>query len=186
VPPVRTCIATRRAADPGELIRLVPGPDGQVLVDYRARHGGRGAWVTPGRKEIELLVRKPRILARALRCQARTEGLLDRVREANRMAVVSGLTLAARSGALAGGKERVRAALSSGQGLALVLAADASERLVADLRGRCGELPVVEVPFTRDELGALIGKGPRAALVIKRGKPGLYLARELHRMQALR
>lgn len=179
--PRRTCVASRREAGQDELLRLVRGPEGRALVDYRGKLGGRGAWVTPRRAEIELLERKPRILSRALRAPVDTGGLLDRARSANLSAVAYALSIAARSGALAGGKQRVRAALADGA-LALVLASDASERLKRDLRTRAGDTPVLEIPLDRATLGARVGKGPRAALVIKRGKTGALLAMELRRM----
>jgi len=184
--PLRTCVVSRREAGPDELVRLVLGPDGEVFVDYRSKLGGRGAWVTARRKELEILQKKPRILGRALKGQANPGNLLERVRAANFQALDYGLSLAARSGAVAGGKERVRAALSHGEALMLLLAEDASERLKTDLRGRARETPVLEVPMDRDTLGAKVGKGPRAALVIKRGKVGAYLVRELRRMDDLR
>jgi len=184
--PSRTCVVSRREAGPDELVRLVLGPDGQVFVDYRSKLGGRGAWVTPRRKEVELLEKKPRILSRALKGQASTGGLLERVRAANLQALDYGFSLAARSGAVAGGKERVRGALSHGEALMLVLASNASERLKMDLRSRAKDVLVLEVPIDRDMLGAKVGKGPRAALVIKRGKVGAYLVRELRRMDDLR
>jgi len=163
--PVRTCVASRQQAGPDELVRLVQDLDGRVLVDYRGKLGGRGAWVTPRRQEVELLEKKPRILSRAFKGAINSAGLLDRMRDANGKAVDFGLSVAARSGALAGGKEQVRAALAGGQGLALILAFDTSERLKDDLRGRAravsgDSLFVIELAMDRDTLGAKVGKGP--------------------------
>ena len=184
--PERTCIATREKADQSDLIRLLRSPDGEVLVDYRGRLGGRGAWVLPRRAAIATLEKKPRILSRALRGPVKTEGLLTAVLAANRLAVEGALSLAARSGSVVGGGERVRGALRSDRAAALVLASDASPRGSKDLTRRAGVLPVVVLHFDRDALGAHVGRGPRAELVVLRGKAGDYLLRELHRWLALR
>ena len=48
--PERTCIVTRRAAAPAELIRFVVAPDGEVVADLKGRLPGRGAWVTATRR----------------------------------------------------------------------------------------------------------------------------------------
>ena len=183
--PERTCVVTREKGPPQRFVRLVLGPDGVVHVDYRGRLPGRGAWVSARRDAVAKLEAKPRILSRALRGAGDTRGLLDRVRAANEAALADALSLAARSGALHGGKDRVRLALSSGA-LGLALAADASPRLVEDLRRRAGNRPVVEVGWSAVELGALVGKGPRAALAVLPGKPGAAVLRELRRFSELR
>jgi len=186
MPPLRRCLATRSEADPKDLVRLVAGPDGSVFVDYRAKLGGRGAWVTPRRECVALLEGKPRILNRALRARVNPAGLLEQVRRANLRAVGDALSLAARSGALAGGREPVRSALSAGSALAVLIASDTSERLARDLRSRAKGVLVVDMPWDREALGGRIGKGPRAALVVKRGKTGEKLRQELRRMEDLR
>ncbi len=183
--PERTCVVTREKGPPQRFVRLVLGPDGVVHVDYRARLQGRGAWVLPRREVVAKLEAKPRILNRALKAPGDTGGLLDRVRSANLAALQDALTLAARSGALHGGQERVRLALSSGA-LGVVLAADASPRLAEDLRRRSGDRPALAVRWSAAELGAQVGKGPRAALAVLPGKAGTAVLRELRRFSELR
>jgi uncharacterized protein len=182
----RTCVATRVKADQSELIRLSLAPDGQVVVDYRGRLPGRGAWVTPSREAFEALQKRPKALAKVLQGPVQVEGLLDQARVANLAAVELALSLASRSGSVVGGGDRVRGALKSERACALILACDASPRGSADLAGRARDLPVVTLHLDRDTLGARIGRGPRAALVVMRGKAGNYLLRELRRWAALR
>ncbi len=170
--PERTCVATRERADQDALLRLVRTPDGQVVVDYRGRLPGRGAWVKPARSALELLERKPKILSKVLRGPVRVEGLLAQAQASNQAALEHALSLASRSGSVVGGGDRVRTALNSGRATALILAADASPRGSADLARRAGGLPVVTLPLDRETLGARIGRGPRAALVVLRGKAG--------------
>lgn len=182
----RRCVVRRARAHPEELVRLVAGPDGLLHVDYRARLPGRGAWITPERACVEELERKPGLARQALGVDVRAEGLLGRLREANLRAVGELLALAARSGALAGGKEAVREALGHPTTLALLLASDASPRLVEDLKSRAPELPTFVLPLDTVALGHQIGRGMRAALVLRRGSLGERLLVELQRQAALR
>ncbi|MFN7147099.1 MAG: YlxR family protein, partial [Myxococcota bacterium] len=104
---MRTCAVTRESASPGRLVRVVLGPDGVVEVDYHAKLGGRGAWLTPSREVFATAEAKPGILARALDAEGGcvTAGLLEKVRAANLRAVGELLSLSARAGALASGGE---------------------------------------------------------------------------------
>jgi predicted RNA-binding protein YlxR (DUF448 family) len=70
--PIRTCIGCRNRTAAAELLRVVVAPDaagpaGPVVVpDPRRRMAGRGAWVHPDQRCVELAVRR-RAFARALR-----------------------------------------------------------------------------------------------------------------------
>lgn len=179
-------MVTRERADRRGLVRLVRGPDGQVFCDYRGKLPGRGAWVTPSSQALSKLEKAPGILRRPLQGSCRTEGLLEQVRVANWKAVLGTLGLAAKAGLLVGGKDGVRSALSSGAGRALLFAEDASERLVRDLTPRAKDLLVLQLPLDTQSLGAQIGKGPRAAVVVMQGRPTRALLAELHRLTSLR
>ncbi|MCB9761965.1 MAG: DUF448 domain-containing protein [Alphaproteobacteria bacterium] len=182
----RRCVVTREVGDRDALVRLVRDPEGRVFVDYNHRLPGRGAWVTPRRDCLELLERKPGMLQRPLRGKVDTAGLLERVRAANIRAVEDALTLAARSGVLVGGKDGVRAALSQQEAAALVLASDISPRRGEDLRGRAKDLPCFTLHLDTATLGHRLGKGPRAALAVRRSKISRRLLRELRRQELLR
>jgi uncharacterized protein len=70
--PIRTCIGCRNRTAATELLRVVvapgsAGPSGSPVVpDPRRRMAGRGAWVHPDQRCVELAVRR-RAFARALR-----------------------------------------------------------------------------------------------------------------------
>lgn len=181
------CVVTRERRSQADLVRLVLDPQGVLQVDYRGRLGGRGAWVEPVRASVEKVEARPGVLFRSLRVKSvDSSGLLSKVQAANARAVLDGLSLSARAGALTGGKEGIRSVIASGNALAIVLALDASPRLGEELRRRAGELLVLQVPLDANALGAQVGKGSRAALAVRRSKPGRSLVRELHRMAALR
>lgn len=182
----RRCVVTRERGDRNGLVRLVRAPDGQVFCDYRGKLAGRGAWATPSTEVLLKLEKAPGILYRPLQGKCKTEGLLEQVRAANWKAVLGTLGLAAKAGLLVGGKDGVRSALGNPSAKVLLLAEDASPRLVKDLAVRAGDRLVVQMPLDTERLGAQIGKGPRAALVVTSGRPARALLDELHRLHSLR
>jgi predicted RNA-binding protein YlxR (DUF448 family) len=72
--PVRTCVGCRERAAKRELIRVVAGPDGTVLVDRRARMPGRGAYLHRDATCWAEAVRRGS-LARALRTGLSPDGI---------------------------------------------------------------------------------------------------------------
>jgi len=182
----RSCILTRRKSDQVDLVRLVLSPEGELFVDYRGKLPGRGAWVCPEREVLEALEQKPKLLSRAFRTSVNANGLLEKLQSVNYRAVMDGLSLASRAGALVGGGKRVREALQSSRCIGLVFSASTSERLKLDLSARNSEIPVFILGLSPEEIGGQIGKGPRSALAVISSKPGQYLIRELHRHCALR
>jgi ribosomal protein L7Ae-like RNA K-turn-binding protein len=155
-------------------------------VDYRAKLPGRGAWVVPEREVFLRLESQPKLLQRAFRCPVRATGILSKVLHANSIAVEHALSLAARSGCLVSGGKRVRDALAEQNCLGVLFAEDASPRLRRDLLSRNEGKLGLEIDLDRAQLGAQIGKGPRAAVAIMGSKPGRHLIRELQRHRALR
>lgn len=185
--PTRTCVVTREEREPADLVRVVVGPDGVVEVDYRGKLGGRGAWLLPRRDVVETAEARPGQIARVLKVETvRTEGLLERVREANLRAVLDLLSLAARSGCVVGGAEAVESVTRGGPVLGFVVASDASPRSVDAARAGAPDLPAWTVPLDREALGRRVGKGARAVLVLRPGVASRNLVRELRRMQELR
>ncbi len=112
MPPVRTCVACRVDGPPDGLIRLVAHPDtGEIVVDVPGRLPGRGAWVHPARACVEKVERQGGRLGHALRATVSTDGLGAQIRARVHDAVLDGLSLAAASGSLIGGHDRLREAL---------------------------------------------------------------------------
>ncbi len=184
--PVRTCVVTRESGPPDALVRVVLGPDGTVEVDYRARLGGRGAWLLPRRDVIATAEAKPGLLARMLHVETcNTAGLLDRVRAANERTVGELLSLSARSGALASGGDQATSAVRAGDALGLAVASDAAQTSIDAARGD-RDLTVWTLPWDREALGHRIGKGPRAIVALRVAVVTRALAEQLRRMQDLR
>ena len=64
----RTCIVTRKQAEPDELIRFVVGPDSAVVPDIKRNLPGRGCWVSADRLHIDKAAAK-NLFARAFKAQ---------------------------------------------------------------------------------------------------------------------
>lgn len=122
--PERTCVGCREATAPGDLVRFVLGPDGDVVPDLAGGAFGRGAWVHP---RSECLAAAPRGMARSFSAQVKTTGkeltaLLKTAAERRATSLIS----SARAGRrVALGKAAVDEAISLGHVKLLVVAADA-------------------------------------------------------------
>jgi uncharacterized protein len=122
----RTCIVTRVAGDPDDLIRFVAGPDMAVVPDLARKLPGRGCWVTAGRAEVEQAVRR-KLFARALKAPVEASpelpGLVDvlLVRSA-----LGALGLARKAGGVALGATKADAAIRSGKAVLVLHAHEAA------------------------------------------------------------
>ena len=64
--PQRTCIACRRTAAKRELVRVVRGVDGEIVVDPTGKRAGRGAYICRNRACWDLALKR-KALEHALR-----------------------------------------------------------------------------------------------------------------------
>ena len=55
--PMRTCTGCRQAKNKKELIRVVRDKEGNVSVDFTGKKNGRGAYICPDEKCLDLAVK---------------------------------------------------------------------------------------------------------------------------------
>lgn len=123
---LRTCVGCRAATEAAELVRLVAGPEGEIVVDLSGGAFGRGAWV---HVRPSCLGKAPNALARALRAHVRTtpEELTSLLR-ASAARRIQGLVLAARrKRALESGATQVSSSVKEGRALLVIVATDARD-----------------------------------------------------------
>jgi uncharacterized protein len=123
----RRCALTHEVKPAADLIRFVVGPDGMLVPDTDMKAEGRGVWISVGEKQVAEAVRR-KAFAKSLKSEVTVpEDLpgLTRLRLEQRL--VSALQMAKKAGQLLTGMTKVKAALETGQALALLTATDAAE-----------------------------------------------------------
>ncbi|MEI5680067.1 MULTISPECIES: RNA-binding protein [unclassified Mesorhizobium] len=123
----RTCIVTRKTAEPDELIRFVVGPDSAVVPDLKRNLPGRGCWVTGDRLHVDKAAAK-NSFARAFKKEVTVSPDLGAMVDMLLAKSVLGvLGLARKAGAIALGATKVESAVRSGKALLVLHAVEASE-----------------------------------------------------------
>jgi hypothetical protein len=184
MPPIRTCVVCREKTAPDDLVRLALAPDGTAVIDFRGKLPGRGAWAHPAC--LPTLERKPGMLKRGLKVLVPTADWSGAYRSALLRALEDGLSLAQSGGALVGGAQMLTAALREDRLEEVVLAADIAPGSLKKLRAAAAERVVfTTIHLDTGALGERVGKGPRAALGIRRSRAAIHLQRQLRRLRAL-
>ncbi len=161
---VRTCLVGRDEHPRDDLLRLVVGPDGEVVPDPKATLPGRGAWILPDQERLRQLVRRKGVVESALGVNVDTAALVAEIRASIARSALDGLSIAAAAGALIGGQERLSEALLSGKVDLVVVASDAAERTLERLETAGEEAEFISSPWTSEQLGARVGRGALAAV----------------------
>lgn len=123
----RRCALTFEVKAAADLIRFVVGPDDVLVPDTDAKAEGRGVWISLGETFVSEAVKK-KAFAKSLKTNVTVpEDLpaLTRLRLEQRF--VTSLQMAKKSGQLLTGAMKVKAALETGEAIALVTATDAAD-----------------------------------------------------------
>lgn len=168
----RRCALTRELKPTAALIRFVVGPEGGLVPDTDARAGGRGVWISLGATHVAEAMRR-RVFARSLKGPvAVPDDLVALTRLRLEQRLVAALQMARKAGQLLTGATKVKAALETGEAIALLTATDAAAdgrgKLVGSLRG---------ADFAAAEAG--LSQGPRPHFdLLDSGQLGLALGIE--------
>lgn len=175
---LRTCVGCRVSGDPQDLVRLVVGPEGDVVPDLAGGAFGRGAWVHPRLACLEGAVRGG--LSRGLKTQIKTDvpQVVSQLRHAAVRRTISLLQAAQRAKRVAIGTAALEDAERDGRVELLVLACDAKASADLSAVRRLGERGRVRLFSTKAELGAAF-KRDELALI---GLVSTDLSREVSRM----
>ncbi len=171
--PKRTCLGCRQAMDQHELVRYVLSPDGELLVDYRGRLPGRGAYTCLSRECLRLAVQR-RQFQRTFRRDSLSvdpEWLNAALLAAIEAKIVSLLGMAKKSGVvLSGGKLVLDAMAVPGQVAVVMLAEDVSagiaEKIIYSATYRV--IPCWRL-LDKERLGRMLGKEERSVVALKAG-----------------
>jgi predicted RNA-binding protein YlxR (DUF448 family)/ribosomal protein L30E len=157
----RFCALSREAKPADEMIRFVVGPGGEVIADVKRKLPGRGLWITGTRAALEQAIER-KIFSRGFKRDVRvaadlaaaTGSLLER-------AALDALAIVAKAGQVVAGFGKTEDALSSGEAIALIHAADAAadgrRKLDAILRKNDRQIPVIDA-FSSGHLDLALGR----------------------------
>src|SRR4051794_18145819 len=123
----RLCVATRQVRPVGELLRLVPSPDGVLTPDFKRKLPGRGVWVTATAETFREAARNKafaRSLKQPVTVPADLEATIDRLLE---RAALDMLSFANKAGLVVAGTAKVEKMLAAGRAAVWIQAKEAAE-----------------------------------------------------------
>ncbi len=186
----RTCIACRATLDKKDLIRYVVAPDGQVLVDYRHKLPGRGAYTCVDAACLEKAVSKNGF-TRSFRgrCQHVNYTALEiQLQDAIIYKIESLLGMARKAGIITSGSNMVLDQVRKPHcdiGL-IVIAQDISPDIgkKVEYAATRSQIPHFSV-FNKDKIGQILGKEERSVVGILSGNLADSMLNELSRYRLL-
>jgi len=160
----RTCIVTRKAGAPDDLIRFVAGPDAALVPDLKRNLPGRGCWVTADRLHVERAAKR-NLFARALKAEVSVPAdLADLIDRLLVKSALGALGLARKAGVVALGAAKAEASIRSGKAIAVTHAFEASDDGVRKLTQARRAVVYMDGPvipayklFPEAELGLALG-----------------------------
>lgn len=187
--PERTCIVTRRAGTPDDLIRFVVAPDGTIVPDIAHRLPGRGLWVTATREMVAKAV-KTKAFAKAAKAHVLVpHDLADQVERLIARRVLEALSLANKAGAVVTGFSRVEALIGAGDAAAVLHSADAAEdgvgkldRLHQAVCREAGKPAVIHRLQTSHEMSLALGRSNVVHVALAPGGATRFFFAELRRL----
>jgi uncharacterized protein len=191
--PVRTCVVTRTARPPDDLIRFVLAPNGLVVPDLANRLPGRGVWVSCDRQAVGAAVRS-NVFARSLRRQAAAPAdLPDLVERLMVRRALDALSLANKAGLVVTGFTRVEAAIVAAQAAVLVHGAEAADDGVEKLdrkfqavAGELGQTATIVRWLTVEQLSLAIGRANVVHAALSEGGATANFLKEAMRLARYR
>ena len=123
----RRCALTHEVKPAAELIRFVVGPDDVLVPDTEAKAEGRGVWLSLGETFVAEAIKK-KAFAKSLKTAVTVpDDLPALTRQRLEQRFVASLQMARKAGQLMTGAMKVKAALETGEAIALMTATDAAD-----------------------------------------------------------
>lgn len=153
--PERRCLVTGEVCDKSLLLRFVVGPENRIVPDVAGKLPGRGLWMRPSGPLLKEAIEK-KLFGKAAKHKVNASlELLPLTEELLYQRVIHSIGLARKSGAAIHGFDKVSAALSKGQVIALLHAADAGEDGIRKLKAQDNIL--VSRLLSRQDLSRFMG-----------------------------
>jgi len=181
----RSCLGCRKVQDQDILVRYVLSPQGELLVDYRKKLPGRGAYTCFDPQCVSAAIKR-RQFERALKWTGEAldaPSLLASLESQVRERILNLLGMARKSSNVVSGSTLVLSSLGKSERIALVLLAeDISPGIGQKILDKAGvfDIPCYSIS-DKDELGHLVGKGERSVIALMAGSLAKSLEVELLR-----
>lgn len=182
----RTCAGCRAVHDKIELIRYVCDPTGQLLVDYRQKLPGRGAYTCVDRNCIIASVKKGG-LSRAFKqtvAVPESEVLIQTLTDSLRRRILNLIGIARKAGAIVSGSNTVLQELGKPHASLLIVASDAATGTADKIlnRAKGNDIPSVRL-FDKQMLGSAVGHEERSHLVLTNKQFARNIILEIDRLK---
>ena len=187
--PQRTCVACRENKPQDQLVRYVVAPDGALMVDYRHRLPGRGAYTCCDVDCLRTAVEKQKF-QRSFRGHCRVgkfDDLFCQLRQALEQKIINLLGMGRKSSQVVSGSNAVSAGLRQGADFGVVLVTHDISPAIAEKISTLADRQKVECNrlLSKDLLGQILGKGERSVVAVVRGSLANAIRIELHRYMQL-
>lgn len=184
----RSCVACREKNEQQHFLRYVLGPDNQLVVDYRNRLPGRGAY-TCFTSECIGKALKNGGFTRAFRKEISAlsnEDLLKTALDAINQRIFGLLGVARKAGEVISGTSQLQAAFGRQEIKYLIIAEDAADGSVGKITRQADQERVQWVRFSSQAmLGQIAGRENRNCIGIKNKQFADLLALETNRLQQI-
>jgi predicted RNA-binding protein YlxR (DUF448 family) len=165
----RTCVGCLQVAPKEQLVRLVCGPEGQVLLDTHGKLRGRGAYLCAQRLCTEQALKRTR-LPEVFRREIVVVSLDELVEAMARVMVeraLSCIRIARKAGRVVSGYTPVSRALMFEAVACLLVAEDTARDRLREYQGWCAKRQIpCRFFLTKARLGELAGRGESSAIAI--------------------
>ena len=187
--PQRTCVACRQTKNKKQLIRYVVAPGGAILVDYRQRLPGRGAYTCISTQCLLDAVKKNGF-QRCFKGQylsVDTTELSQQLMTAVEQKTKNLIGMSRKSRQLVSGSNAVIEALRKGSSLALVIiATDISASIGKKIEALALRQNIHTVClYNKQIIGQMLGKEERSVIAVQTGLLADSLLNELHMYRQL-
>ena len=184
--PERTCTGCRSGHDKTELIRFVRAPDGQLLVDYRHKLPGRGAYTCVDSECIVSAVTRGGF-SRSFKQSVNVPDadiLIEDVARNLRLRILNLIGMSRKAGAIVSGSNTVLQELAKPSASLLIVATDAAAGTADKIlnRAKGANVPFFRL-FDKQTLGSAVGRDERSHLVLTNKKFARNLILEIDRLK---
>lgn len=182
--PHRTCIACRQTKDKKQLVRYVVAPDGSMLIDYRQRLPGRGAYTCVSQDCLLAAVKK-NAFQRSFKGQCNavnSADLTEQLITAVEQRIINLIGMSRKSKQFIAGSNAVIDALKKESLLALIIMAD---DISISIKNKIEALALKKKVYTaqlsdKQKIGQMLGKEERSVMAVQPGLLADSLLTELH------